>query len=225
MMANHMKRLVGEAAPIRYESHFLKRDGTIYPIELTGVLITWNGSPATLNIVSDISERKAAEEKVRFMALHDNLTGLPNRYLLQERLERALSMARRTKQPLALLFMDLNGFKQVNDTHGHDVGDLLLKGVADRVQTLMLDSDTLARMGGDEFVILLPQVNGGSGVGILMSRIDESLRPPFQFGSLKVQSSASVGFALYPKHGNTEEELLSVADKKMYNVKHLKRKF
>jgi len=225
MMANHMKRLVGEAAPIRYESHFLKRDGTIYPIELTGVLITWNGRPATLNIVSDISERKAAEEKVRFMALHDNLTGLPNRYLLQERLERALSMARRTKQPLALLFMDLNGFKQVNDSHGHDVGDLLLKGVADRVQTLMRDSDTLARMGGDEFVILLPQVNGGSGVDILMSRIDESLRPPFQFGSLKVQSSASVGFALYPEHGNTEEELLSVADKKMYNVKHLKRKF
>jgi len=225
MMANHLKRLAGEAAPNRYESLFLKRDGTIYPIELTGVLISWNNSPATLNIVSDISERKAAEEKVRFMALHDNLTGLPNRYLLQERLERALSQARRTNQPLALLFMDLNGFKQVNDTHGHDVGDMLLKGVAGRLQTLVRDSDTLARMGGDEFVILLPQVNGQSGVATLMSRIDESLRPPFQFGSLEVQSHASVGFALYPEHGNTEEELLRAADRKMYNVKHLKRKF
>lgn len=223
MMTNHLKRLAGKGAPNRYESLFIKRDGTIYPIELTGVRINWKNSPATLNIISDITERKVNEEKIRFMALHDNLTGLPNRYLLQEHLERALSLARRNEQPLALLFIDLNGFKQVNDTYGHDVGDMLLKGVADRLQSLMRDSDTLARMGGDEFVILLPQVNGQLGVDTLLSRIDESLRSRFHIGSVEVHISASVGFALFPEDGQTEEKLLRAADTKMYNVKHLNR--
>ncbi|PLX91824.1 MAG: hypothetical protein C0620_10210 [Desulfuromonas sp.] len=219
MMANHLKRLAGKASPVRYESQFLKRDGTIYPIELTGVLIHWKNNPATLNIISDISERKASEEAVRFMALHDNLTHLPNRYLLVERLQQALAQARRTRQPMGVLFMDLDGFKLVNDTYGHDVGDLLLKGVAQRVQKLMRDSDTLARMGGDEFVILLPQVDGLSGVESLIARIDTALQAPFQFDSLEVKSRASVGFSLFPEDGETAEELLRVADQNMYVVK------
>lgn len=223
MMANHLKRIAGKAAPVRYESLFLRRDGVIYPIELTGVLINWNGNPATLNIISDISERKAAEETIRFMALHDNLTGLPNRYLLMERLERALAQARRSGQPLGVLFMDLNGFKQINDTHGHDVGDMLLKEFAGRVQTLMRDSDTLARMGGDEFVALLPQVDGKAGVETLIARIGSVMQSPFTISNLTVQSSASVGFAIYPENGDTEEELLRVADQQMYHVKQAKK--
>ncbi len=224
IMANHLKRISGKAAPVRYESLILKRDGTICPIELTGVLISWNNSPATLNILSDISERKAAEEAIRFMALHDNLTRLPNRYLLMERLEQSLAQARRSKQPLAVLFMDLNGFKQVNDTYGHDVGDMLLKGVADRVRTLMRDSDTLARMGGDEFVILLPRVDGQAGVETLIARINEALQSPFLFESLEVQSRASVGFSLFPENGDTAEELLHVADQQMYIAKKRSKK-
>nr|WP_320050383.1 diguanylate cyclase [uncultured Desulfuromonas sp.] len=219
MMANHLKRLAGKASPVRYESQFLKRDGTIYPIELTGVLINWKNNPATLNILSDISERKASEAAVRFMALHDNLTRLPNRYLLMERLEQSLAQARRSRQPMAVLFMDLDGFKQVNDTYGHDVGDKLLKGVAERVQQLMRDSDTLARMGGDEFVILLPQVDGLSGVETLIRRIDKALQSPFEFDSLEVKSRASVGFSLFPEDGETAEELLRVSDQNMYVVK------
>ena len=219
MMANHLKRLAGKEAPVRYESQFLKRDGTVYPIELTGVLIRWKNNPATLNILSDISERKASEEAVRFMALHDNLTRLPNRYLLMERLEQSLAQARRSRQPMAVLFMDLDGFKQVNDTYGHDVGDKLLKGVAERVQQLMRDSDTLARMGGDEFVILLSQVDGVSGIETLISRIDTALQAPFQFDSLEVKSRASVGFSLFPENGETAEALLRVSDQNMYVVK------
>lgn len=224
IMANHQKRLAGKASPVRYESQFLKRDGTIYPIELTGVLINWNNSPATMNIVSDISERKASEEAIRFMALHDNLTRLPNRYLLMERLERSLALAKRSKNPLGILFMDLNGFKQINDTYGHDVGDMLLKAVTERIQKLMRDSDTLARMGGDEFVILLPQVDGPAGIETLIERIQDSFHLPFKLDTLEVKSHASVGFSLFPDHGNTVEELLNVADKNMYKIKHSKTK-
>lgn len=224
MITNHLNRLAGKPSPDRYESNVLRPDGSRCPIEMSGVLIRWNGEVATLNVVSDISERKAAEEVVRFMALHDNLTQLPNRYLFKERLERALSQARRSNQPLALLFIDLNGFKTVNDTHGHDVGDLLIKGVAERLQSLMRESDTLARMGGDEFVILLPLVNGQSGVEALIARIEGVLEPPFHFGSLEIESHASVGFALYPEHGKTEEELLRTADLRMYKDKQEKKR-
>ena len=224
MMANHLKRLAGKGSPVRYESSFLKRDGTIYPIELTGVLISWNNKPATLNIISDISERKAAEESVRFMALHDNLTQLPNRYLLMERLEQSLAQAQRSKQPLGICFIDLNGFKLVNDTYGHNIGDMLLQGVAERLLDLMRDSDTLARMGGDEFVILLPQVDGRSGIQTLITRIDKALESPFFFDSLELICQASIGFSLFPENGDTAEELLHVADQKMYTVKEIKKK-
>lgn len=223
MVANHLKRLAGKASPERYESKFLKRDGTIYPIELTGVLLNWNGSPATLNIISDISERKETEESMRFLAHHDSLTGLPNRYLLMERLEQALSQARRSEQPLGVLFIDLNGFKQVNDTHGHDVGDMLLNKVADRLQGLLRESDTLARMGGDEFVILLPQVDGKAGVETLITRIDSAFQTPFDLGHLTIESRPSVGFSLFPESGESTEELLRVADQQMYHDKQTKK--
>lgn len=224
MMDNHLNRLAGKGSPIRYESLFLKKDGTIYPIELTGVLISWNNYPATLNIVSDISERKAAEESIRFMALHDNLTRLPNRYLLMERLEQSLAQARRSKQLLGICFIDLNGFKLVNDTYGHNIGDKLLQGVANRLQKLMRTSDTLARMGGDEFVILLPQINGQIGVEALIARIEEALESPFQFDSLELKSQVSIGYALFPENGETAKELLMVADQKMYHDKQNKKK-
>jgi len=223
LLANHLNRIEGKPCPVRYESKLLRSDGSKCPIDISGVLISWNGRRATLNVLSDMSERKATEEAVRFMALHDNLTRLPNRYLLMERLERALAHARRVKEPLALLFIDLDGFKEVNDTYGHPVGDLLIKGVAGRIQSLMRDSDTLARMGGDEFVILMTRVDGQAGVETLRARIDEALATPFRFDSLEIQGHASVGFALFPDHGDDEEALLRVADQRMYEDKQAKK--
>lgn len=167
----------------------------------------------------DISERKASEEKIRFMALHDNLTNLPNRYLLQDRLQKSLALARRNCHLLALLFIDLNGFKKINDTYGHDVGDLLLKGVSDRLQSILRDTDTLARMGGDEFVILMPQIHDSSCIDSLISRINNALTPPFHFDSTDILSRASIGFAIFPKDGNTEEDLMRAADTNMYKDK------
>jgi diguanylate cyclase (GGDEF)-like protein len=115
--------------------------------------------------------------------------------------------------------LDLNGFKQVNDTYGHDVGDMLLEAVAERLQKLMRDSDTLARMGGDEFVILLPQIEGQTGINALVQRIYTSFQTPFALDSVTIQSRTSIGFALFPDHGNTVDILLHVADQNMYKVK------
>lgn len=220
MLTNYSKRLAGKASPDRYESVFLKRDGTSYPIELTGVVISWNDRPATMNIITDISERKRSEEAIRYMALHDSLTGLPNRFLLMERLEQSLARSRRSGQHLGVLFMDLDGFKAVNDTYGHDVGDMLLKSVAERLQPLLRDSDSLARMGGDEFVILLPEVNGEPGVKALIERLESTFQRPFIFDNLKIECNASIGFSLYPEHGDSTDDLLRAADQKMYHIKH-----
>ncbi len=224
MLTNHINRLEGRPAPVKYESLLVRADGSRCPIEMTGVLIGWNGAPATLNVLADISERKETEEAVRFMALHDNLTRLPNRYLLKERLERALAQARRGGEPLALLFMDLDDFKDVNDAYGHEVGDLLIRGVAERLQSLMRDSDTLARMGGDEFVILLPQVDGRAGAETLIARIGDAMKSPFLFDPPEIRGHVSVGYALFPEDGETEEDLLRVADQRMYLDKQEKKR-
>lgn len=219
MLTNHLRRLAGQPSPQRYESLFLRKDGTSYPIELSGVAITWKGQPATLNIVTDISKRKAAEEKMQYMAHHDNLTGLPNRYALQERLSQAIALAHRNQMLLAVLFIDLNGFKQVNDTYGHEVGDGLLQQVAKRLGALLRDSDILSRMGGDEFVILLSQVNDLDSVSNVVERIHSAMEAPFHVQEHRLSCCASLGVAFYPDDGASAEALLSRADHKMYAEK------
>lgn len=220
MLANHLRRLAGDPSPQRYESLFLKKDGTSYPIELSGVAIVWQGEPATLNMVTDISARKAAEEKMQYLAHHDSLTGLPNRYMLHERLKQAIALARRTGVPLAVLFIDLNGFKKVNDDHGHEAGDCLLQQVAGRIRPLLRDSDTLARMGGDEFVILLTQIKQPEDVAQITARIEAAMAPVFQINDQALRCSFSMGTALFPQDGTTAQALLNRADHQMYAHKN-----
>lgn len=220
MLANHLRRLAGEPSPQRYESLFLKKDGTSYPIELSGVAIVWQGEPATLNMVTDISGRKAAEEKMQYLAHHDSLTGLPNRYMLHERLKQAIALAQRTGVPLAVLFIELNGFKKVNDDHGHEAGDCLLQQVAGRIQPLLRDSDTLARMGGDEFVILLTQIAQPKDVAQATARIEAAMAPAFAINDQALRCGFSMGAALYPQDGTTAQALLNLADHQMYAHKH-----
>lgn len=220
MLANHLHRLAGKPSPKRYESLFLRKDGTSYPIELSGVAITWQGQPATLNMITDISARKAAEQKMQYLAHHDSLTGLPNRYLLLERLNQAITLAQRTEIPLAVLFIDLNGFKQVNDTFGHEVGDFLLQQVATRIKPLLRDSDTLARMGGDEFVILLTQVSVSQDAEQIVARIEATMAAPFRIQEHELHCGVSLGVALYPEEGTSAQALLNRADHYMYAAKH-----
>ncbi len=174
-------------------------------------------------VFSDISERKAAEERIQHMAHYDLLTNLPNRALLIDRLQQALAKARRDKAHMALMFLDLDKFKPVNDALGHHVGDLLLKEVAKRLQYCVRGSDTVSRMGGDEFVVLLPTVEETQDAMIVAEKILHSLNQTFELAGHDLHISSSIGVAVYPEHGSDEEMLLKNADTAMYLAKECGR--
>lgn len=165
-------------------------------------------------------QRKQLETRLHRMAMHDELTGLPNRRLFLDRIHSALARAQRQGTGLALLFIDLNRFKLVNDRHGHLAGDRLLREVARRLGNCLRDSDTLARLGGDEFVILLEHTAVARDAAPVADKIAQLLSVPFDLGEgLVLRASASIGIACYPEHGSSVQELLSRADQKMYCAK------
>ncbi|QOY95130.1 diguanylate cyclase [Massilia sp. UMI-21] len=165
-------------------------------------------------------QRKQLQAGMHFMAMHDELTHLPNRRLFHDRLGTALARAQRQHTRLALLFIDLNRFKQVNDQHGHLVGDRLLQQVAHRIAACVRDSDTLARLGGDEFVALLENIVLPEDAAPVVDKIRQALSAPFALGDgLVLATSASIGVAHYPEHGDNMQELMSRADQAMYDVK------
>lgn len=165
-------------------------------------------------------QHKQLQARLHFMAMHDELTRLPNRRLFHDRLGTALARAQRQQTGLALLFIDLNHFKQVNDQHGHLAGDRLLQEVAHRIGACMRDSDTLARLGGDEFAVLLENAVSPVDATPVIDKIGQALSAPFDLGGgLLLAASASIGLACYPEHGSSMQELLSLADQDMYNVK------
>ncbi|MDP4030605.1 MAG: diguanylate cyclase [Gallionella sp.] len=170
-------------------------------------------------VTRDISERKAAQEEIQHMAMHDLLTGLPNRMLLNDRLQQALVAARRDEGRVALMFLDLDKFKQINDTLGHDVGDQLLQQAAARMQECVRESDTVARIGGDEFIVLLRAVVDAHDAMVVAEKIRAALNRPFELMPHKLAISCSIGIALYPEHGNDGIELSKHADIAMYQAK------
>ncbi|MFC4453642.1 diguanylate cyclase domain-containing protein [Deinococcus sonorensis] len=165
------------------------------------------------------AELRRAEEHVRHLAYHDALTGLPNRKLLMERLEQALSRARHVPARHGVMFIDLDGFKRVNDTLGHASGDVLLQQVALRLQRMLRETDTVARMAGDEFVVFAQDTSGAGALQLVGDRIVEALRSPFSIGGTDVQVSASVGYACFPDDALTVDSLLHCADTAMYRAK------
>jgi diguanylate cyclase (GGDEF)-like protein len=189
------------------------RMGHCQPEKLDDGSVLWHG------LISDITQRKRDEELVRHLAQHDKLTGLANRALFMDRLERQVARARRDHGHLALVFMDLNGFKPVNDTFGHAVGDLLLQEAAQRMLQCVRDSDTVARLGGDEFVVLLPTAGVAPDAMVVAEKIRHAMAQPYQLESHRVCISASLGIALYPQHGGSAELLLQSADAAMYQAK------
>lgn len=168
---------------------------------------------------TDITERKKMEAHITCMALHDPLTGLPNRTLFEDRVRMALSRARRSLRPVCLMFLDLDRFKPVNDQLGHGVGDELLRAVADRIRRLLRNSDTAARIGGDEFVILLPEIQSPEDGEKVAEKIREAIAQPFDIEGHRLEVSASIGLALYPDHGQSLMELAKKADQAMYAAK------
>ena len=172
----------------------------------------------------DITERKASEEFVQHLAHYDVLTDLPNRTLLNDRLRQAIALARRDKGKLAVLFIDLDRLKPVNDTLGHDIGDLLLKEVARRLQDVVTrEADTASRLGGDEFVVLLQRVNKERDAVVVAEKILNTLNQPFSICQHSISISACVGIAVYPQHGDEASQLLKNADAAMYDAKRAGR--
>ncbi|MFJ7371254.1 PAS domain S-box protein [Lysinibacillus sp. NPDC098008] len=172
-----------------------------------------------LSVSREITERIMYEEKLTYLAFHDTLTGLPNRRLFKERLEQSLSEAERYERKMAVIFMDLDKFKLINDTLGHDVGDELLQQFSKRVQKCLRDSDTLSRQGGDEFTILLPEIQDEKDAISIAKRILDSLQQPWEIGEQVFYTTSSIGISLYPKDGVTKHELMKHADEALYQAK------
>ena len=174
-------------------------------------------------ITRDITERRQAEEKIRHMAQHDSLTGLPNRALFSALVERALAMAQREHHQVALAFLDLDHFKPINDIHGHLVGDLVLRETARRITETLRKSDTIGRIGGDEFILLLPNIGTPHHALEVAHKVREAVRQPILINDLSLSVSTSLGIALYPEHGLDELALAKSADQAMYFSKKIGR--
>jgi len=194
-------------------------NGTLFAIELHEKQFQLNDQVLRLTTVIDISHHRNKERQLADLANHDALTGLANRRVFYDRLELEVAHADRSATPLALFFIDLNGFKPVNDTHGHEIGDELLITLAERLKTGMRATDTVARYGGDEFVIITPAVNGETDTATIVAHLQALIQQPISIEDLELRISASIGIAIYPRPCNSAEELITEADAAMYQAK------
>lgn len=202
-----------------FEFDGCRLDGTTFPAEATVDAMSVDGSKHYVVVARDVTERHAQQKLMEYLALHDNLTGLPNRTLLMDRLDHAISASRRDGRPLALLLLDLDRFKEINDTLGHAVGDSLLTEVGQLLSGPLRESDTVARLGGDEFAVLLPSVSGLEHARDIAERVAGVLARPFPVEGITVEVGVSIGVALYPEHGADASELMRGADVAMYVAK------
>lgn len=216
----HARRILsGEAMPL--EHRIVHKDGSIRFIRNTpvphfdhaGAMVSYDG------IINDLTESKQAEAEITRLSLHDGLTGLPNRILFMDRLRHALAQAGRQGEKVAVYFIDLDFFKQVNDDHGHDAGDVVLAAVAARLRTCVRHTDTVARLGGDEFVALTPGIgDAGNAVAIAVKMV-AAMRPPFLVNGQSCVLGVSVGVSVFPDDATEGDALLRMADAAMYAVK------
>ena len=214
--------LASEQGPVlgrRVQLEALHRDGHQFPVELTPWVVRRDGVVRFNAFIHDITERKAFEHKLEHQSLHDSLTGLPNRALLLDRIEGALARANRTGNKVALLFIDLDRFKAVNDSLGHEAGDGVLLGVAERVPSALRGGDTLARLSGDEFVVLCEDVHDNAAITAVADRILYQLSRPFLVAGTEAHISGSIGVAITAGDPIPAEALLADADLAMYRAK------
>ena len=238
ILGKHLREIVGEDGYSEIKGYFAQM--------LQGRTVTFqrmrtlpNGEPLCLEtklvphigdqgkvlgcfaVTADITEHKLTQERIQRMAHHDGLTSLPNRLLFNDRLEQAISLAKRDSRQFALLYLDLDRFKQVNDNLGHTAGDELLQAVAARIRRQVRESDTVARVGGDEFAIILPDIARREEVQTVARKIIGALVAPFRLGSQqqRVDIGTSIGIALYPADARDADALIKAADAAMYTAK------
>ena len=200
-----------------------RRNGSIKP-EWLNITRVCNDAGATTNYVAsfiDTSAIRASQEQLHHLAHHDNLTGLPNRLLLKDRLDQSFKRARREKCQVAVLFLDLDEFKKINDTLGHKVGDEVLKQAARRIQALLRKEDTVARLGGDEFVILLDRLDRAEDASLVARKVLSTLQQPFTIANRELYIGVSIGISIFPQDGEDSDKLVRNADIAMYRAKQL----
>jgi diguanylate cyclase (GGDEF)-like protein/PAS domain S-box-containing protein len=220
------KKMIKEQGAVRdYEIKLQKEDGAKIDCLLTvtpkrndrGDIIEYQG------IVRDITERKRIEDLIKHLAYHDPLTGLPNRLLFNDRLSVEIARTSRHQKRLAVMMLDLDRFKDVNDTFGHDIGDILLKAVAEGLTKLLRKSDTVARLGGDEFILILTELNQVEDASVIARNIIDSFKKPFQLNSHTISITTSIGIAVFPEDGEDPNTLVKNADAAMYRTKQAGR--
>lgn len=198
-----------------------RKNGSLYSVVQTITPLIDDRGEIThfVAVQEDISELKAAEQRMQYLATHDFLTDLPNRFMLKERLDHAIQTGQRQQQQHAVLFMDLDGFKNINDSLGHHTGDVILQQLAQRLRSLLRQADTLARIGGDEFVIVIENVASLDAVNDVATKLLADFKHTFDIQGNQLKLTTSIGISLYPHDGTTSEELLSHADAAMYHAK------
>jgi diguanylate cyclase (GGDEF)-like protein/PAS domain S-box-containing protein len=211
--------VVERGEPFEFEQEFVRKNGERIWCHVAGrILNPHNWEHGSIWVYSDITESKRRESEARELAHHDALTGLPNRRLLDDRLTQALAAARRANGRVAVLLLDLDRFKPINDAHGHEAGDAVLKVVAGRLQDCVRESDTVARVGGDEFVVMLA-LRGGQHAARVAEKILAALAEPIPVAAARCEIGGSIGVSVYPDDADEKEELLKYADRAMYNAK------
>lgn len=216
-----LQTILGGEQVQHFETIRIRKDGSqIYVSITTSPLLDADGKIIGNSVIArDVTERRKMEEIIKHQAHHDTLTDLPNRQLFMDFLSQELSQARRNGKKLALLFLDLNGFKHINDTLGHSSGDRLLQEVANRLRACIRESDIVARLGGDEFTVLMPDLGQTDDVGIVLKKILGVFETPFMLDDVAVDTTTSIGVCMFPDDGESSEELMKKADIAMYDAK------
>jgi diguanylate cyclase (GGDEF)-like protein len=196
-----------------------RSNGEIFPMELSISEFFLEGRRQFIGIMRDITERKVAEAKIMHLAQYDTLTDLPNRRLVEDRIQQTIASARRSGAQFAVMFIDLDKFKSINDSLGHNVGDQLLQMVATRLTQCLRAEDTVGRQGGDEFIVLLADLGAAEDAALVAQKIVDVLSAPFVINGQDLSSGASIGIAVFPQDGADVEMLLKNSDTAMYHAK------
>jgi diguanylate cyclase (GGDEF)-like protein/PAS domain S-box-containing protein len=206
-----------------YELNAIKKTGEIFPIELSASSVHLTPGTFYILILRDITERKQLESLLTYQASHDPLTGLPNRSLLMDRLEQAIFIAERDKQQVAVIAFDLDHFKTINDSYGHDIGDILLKKITARIEPVIRKSDTFSRLGSNEYVLIMRSLKDEKDTLPILRKILSLLTKPFFIQGIEINTSASIGISLYPEGGKDPTTLLKNAEAAMHQAKEIGR--
>ena len=222
LIIKRVNQILGGNDILPIEHRIIRKDGVLRWVsdniilyrDISGTLLSYDG------VVKDITDRKQAEEDIRYLATHDSLTNLPTLRLVKDRILMAMEMAKRNKTLVAIIYTDLDGFKDVNDKYGHDAGDILLKEVGKRLLSCVRKVDTVARIGGDEFLLVITELESPDSAALIAKKALQFVSQPVDLDGKQATVGVSIGIALYPYHGDDVESLIKQADEAMYVIKN-----